>query len=52
MGTYFMALAAGRGTYTIAWGAVAFGMYGAARANGRKKRVRALLERASVVVPE
>jgi hypothetical protein len=50
IGTYSMALAGGGRTYYIAWGAILFGMYGAARANGRKTRARALLQSASIVV--
>jgi len=45
IGTYIMASSRGGGTYTIAWGAVLFGMFGAARAKGRQKRARALLQR-------
>jgi len=50
VGTYSMASFRGGGTYTIAWGALLFGMYGAARSSWRRKRVRALLQNASAVV--
>jgi hypothetical protein len=50
IGTYFMALAGGGRTYFIAWGAILFGLFGAARANARRKRARALLQYASDVV--
>lgn len=50
IGTYIMALSAGRGTYTIAWGAILFGMYGVGRSNRRRRRARALLQTASDVV--
>ena len=45
IGTYIMVSSRGGGTYTIAWGAILFGMFGAARSNGRRKRARALLQR-------
>jgi len=46
IGTYILASSRGGGTYTIAWGAIVFGMYGAARSNWRRKRARALLQNA------
>ena len=45
VGTYIVASARGGGTYTIAWGAILFGMFGAARAKGRQKRARGRLQR-------
>lgn len=49
IGTYSIALSRG-GTYYIAWGAILFGMFGAARSNWRRKRARVLLQHASDVV--
>ena len=46
IGTYILASSRGGGTYTIAWGAIVFGMYGVARSNWRRKRARALLQNA------